>query len=258
MKVYLDVLVLLNFAVNYCLLRTTARLTGAFVQTWRLGLGAAVGAFYAALTVLPGLLFLTSGLWQMVFLGLMAATAFGVGKGQLRCTLVLLGLSFALGGLVLCMELRGFWGLLLGAVGASLFCRLFLRGGLHHAGQLVQVCIRLGDRQTRLTALRDSGNTLKDPFTGEPVLLVQADAVRLPGNIDLRDPGRALEQCSRTGLKCRLVPYRAVGGTGMLLAVKCDQVTVGGRKAGTLVALSPEPLSETGAYQALTGGGQYG
>ena len=37
MKVYLDLVVLLNFAVNYGLLRATARLTGARLAPWRLG-----------------------------------------------------------------------------------------------------------------------------------------------------------------------------------------------------------------------------
>ena len=259
MTVYLDVLVLLNFAVKYCLLRAAAGLTGVFSKGWRLVLGAAVGALYAGLTVVPGFSFLCSNLWRAVFLGLMAAAAFGFGKGQLRCIPVLLGLSFALGGLALCLQLHGFWGLILASGGVVVVCRLFFRGGLRHAGQLVPVSIRLGDRQVELTALRDSGNTLRDPFTGEPVLLAQADAAKLLNGVDLRDPGKALEQCTQVlGLKCRLVPYRAVGGTGVLLAVKCDQVTVGGKRAGTLVAFSPEPLSETGEYQALTGGGQYG
>ena len=52
MKVYLDLVVLLNFAVNYGLLRATARLTGARLAPWRLGAGAAVGALYAGACVL--------------------------------------------------------------------------------------------------------------------------------------------------------------------------------------------------------------
>lgn len=257
MTVYLDVLVLLNFAVNYCLLWATARLTGIRGKVWRLGAGAAVGALYAGLTVLPPLTFLGNNLWRTVFLGLMAVTAFGTGRGRLRCIAVLLGLSLALGGLALCLRLHSFWALILGAAAVGLLCRLFLRGGLRHAGQLVPVSIRLGARQANLTALRDSGNTLRDPFSGEPVLVAQADAAgMLLEGIDLSDPCKAMEQCK--GLKCRLIPYRALGGSGVLLAVKCDRVTINGKEAGPLVAFSPEPLSPSGEYQALTGGGQYG
>ena len=80
MKVYLDLVVLLNFAVNYGLLRATARLTGARLAPWRLGAGAAVGALYAGACVLPGLGFLAGNLWRVVFLGLMVAAAFGLGR----------------------------------------------------------------------------------------------------------------------------------------------------------------------------------
>ena len=77
MKVYLDLVVLLNFAVNYGLLRMTAQLTGARAGPWRLGAGAAVGALYAGACVLPGLGFLAGNLWRVVFLGLMVTAAFG-------------------------------------------------------------------------------------------------------------------------------------------------------------------------------------
>ena len=80
MKVYLDLVVLLNFAVNYGLLRMTAQLTGARAGPWRLGAGAAVGALYAGACVLPGLGFLAGNLWRVVFLGLMVAAGFGLGR----------------------------------------------------------------------------------------------------------------------------------------------------------------------------------
>ena len=175
MKVYLDLVVLLNFAVNYGLLRATARLTGARLVPWRLGAGAAVGALYAGACVLPGLGFLAGNLWRVVFLGLMVAAAFGLGRQQLRQGMLFLGLSLALGGLALCLRLQSFWSLVLGAGTLALLCRLFLRGGMCHAGQLVPVSIALGSKRVQLTALRDSGNTLSDPFSGQRVLVAQYD-----------------------------------------------------------------------------------
>ena len=127
---YLDLVVLLNFAVNYGLLRATAQLTGARAAPWRLGAGAGIGAVYAGACVLPGLGFLAGNLWRVVFLGLMVAAAFGFGRQQLRQGLLFLGLSLALGGLALCLQLRSFWALVLGAGFLVLLCRLFLRGGM--------------------------------------------------------------------------------------------------------------------------------
>ena len=169
-----------------------------------------------------------------------------------------LALSFALGGVALCLQLRNFWALILAAAVVALACRLFLRGGMRHAGQLTQASIALGGRQVELTALRDSGNSLTDPFTGEPVLVAQYDAVKklLPCALPRpADPAAAMTRLQAQGVGCRLIPYHALGGSGMLLAVRCDRVTVGGKAAGSLVAIAPDRLGST--YQALTGGGQY-
>jgi stage II sporulation protein GA (sporulation sigma-E factor processing peptidase) len=52
-----------------------------------------------------------------------------------------------------------------------------------------------------------------------------------------------------------LLPYRAVGvERGVLLAVRMDRVIIGEREEGTLVALSPTPVSDGGGYRVLTGG----
>lgn len=260
MKVYLDLVLLLNFAVNLCLLRATACLTGARFLGIRLSLGAALGAAYAAACLLPGVAFLGNNLWRLVFLILMCACAFGLNRGFLRKTGVLLLLSFALGGAAACLRLCSFWGLLLLGGAMALACRLFLKGSLHHAGQLVPVSLTLGDRSLHLSALRDSGNTLQDPFTGQPVLVVQgSEAEGLLGKLDLRDPAGAMAALrkSRPEVTSRLIPYRALGGPGLLLAVKCDEVRIAGKKQGRFVAFSPDSLTGTGEYQALTGGGTY-
>ena len=63
----------------------------------------------------------------------------------------------------------------------------------------------------------------------------------------LRDPAGAV----MPGI--RLIPARTVGGGGLLAAVRCERVTIGGRRGGTLVAFAREDFGD-GEYQALTGG----
>ena len=65
----------------------------------------------------------------------------------------------------------------------------------------------------------------------------------------LHDPIGAM--CGTQGL--RLIPYHGVGVNGMLLAMRCDSVTIGGQTAGNLVAFMPKSFPD-GEYQALTGG----
>ena len=98
---------------------------------------------------------------------------------------------------------------------------------------------------------RYTGNTLQDPVTGQPVLVIGADAAnRLTGlsREQLRSPVESLE--ALPGL--RLVPYRTVGGSGLMLARKYQNVKIGKWKGSQLVAFAPERLG--GGYEALTGG----
>ena len=186
------------------------------------------------------------------------------------------GASAALGGMVWGAELLGGHSLYLerGVLYSDVDLRLLLlllalcyaglsfltdRAFLHRRAELVTVTVRLGEAAVRLTALRDTGNTLTDPVDNSPVLVAEGERCRalLPMALPLDRPVEALSMLGRAGVKgWRLLPYRAVGvERGMLLAVKADSVTVGTENFGRLlVALSPTPVSDGGGYQALIGG----
>ena len=122
--------------------------------------------------------------------------------------------------------------------------------------EYTNLTIAYGGNVVRLIALRDSGNTLRDPITGEQVLVISAGAARrLTGLTEeqLRAPLETLASSIIPGL--RLIPYRAVGqGSGMLLGMRFEEVTVGPRKQSAVVAFAPEGLGNGSMYQALTGG----
>ena len=103
-------------------------------------------------------------------------------------------------------------------------------------------------------ALRDTGNTLRDPITGGEVLVIGADAAgELTGltQAQLRNPIDSLGTIP--GL--RLIPYHSIGNEGgFLLALKLQNVKIGSWKGSSLVAFAPEGLNLEGTYQALTGG----
>ena len=111
-------------------------------------------------------------------------------------------------------------------------------------------------------ALLDTGNTLSDPISGRPVLVAQRDCVAplLPAGLlpeGVYDPAGFLAGLADESWRSRfrLLPYRAVGvAGGLLLALRVDEAQVGGRSRGaSLVALSPSPVSDGGAYTALVG-----
>ena len=77
MAVYLDLVMLLNFLVDYLLLLGTNRLSGSPMTPGRCALAAVLGSVYAGACLLPGFRFLGNFLWRCVSLGLMAVLAFG-------------------------------------------------------------------------------------------------------------------------------------------------------------------------------------
>lgn len=249
---YIDLVILLNFLVDFFLLLAVNRLSGYPPGYGRCFLSATLGGIYGGICLLPGMGFLAGILWRMVFLGLMAWLAFGWQSSTLHRGVLFYLLSMALGGVAMGMSRGGTLSVIGSALGVLLLAFLsFYTSG--RGQKYVTVELRYGDKQVRLTALRDTGNSLRDPLTGQSVLVVGAKiAEELTGltREQLREPARSVTAIP--GL--RLIPYRAVGQTsGMLLAMRLQEVTIGKWKGSSLVAFAPEGLEEE-AYQALTGG----
>ena len=280
--IYVDTLFVLNGAVDYLLLLAAARLAGEPLDRLRSALGAVLGGGYAVAVFLPGLDFLARPPCRLAAAVLMVLTAFWRSRRLLRQVVIFFALACAFGGGVLAIGLLGGRGLtlsagvlssamdlkivLLSAAGCYAALSLVLRGAGRHAGpggELRQVRLTLGERQTELTALVDTGNTLTDPATGRPVLVAEADCLAplLPAGVRLgpealEDPAGALEGLEGPWRRrFRLLPYRAVGvERGLLLALRLDKVQVGGEDRGAmLAALSPTHVSDGGNYRALIG-----
>lgn len=254
MAVYLDLVFLLNFLVDWMLLLGTNRLAGYPLSWGRTALAAAAGGLYGISCLLPGFSFLGSFLWRGVSLVLMGGTAFGWHSGSLRRIGIFVLLSLAMGGLAEAVGRGDLVLLVAEAAGLWALCGVLFRNDC--AASYIPVRLCCGGRTVSLTALRDTGNTLRDPVTGEQVLVAGADvAGELLGltSRQLRDPIGTVASGRYAGL--RLIPYRSVGQPGgMLLAVRMEESTVGGKKMRPLVAFAPEDLGGGGAYRMLTGG----
>lgn len=253
MQVYLDLVMVLNFLVDFLLLVGTNRLAGYPSAKMRVIGAAALGSAYSGVCMLHGFRFLGNTLWRIVSLAGMAGIAFGWNAGAWkRCGIFVL-LSMAMGGIAMGFGRGNIPSLLLAAGGVWSLCRIAF-GGSVGGREYVPVSITYGEKNVDLIALRDSGNTLTDPITGEPVLVISPDAAeKLTGltRSQLHSPMDNLRAMS--GL--RLIPFRTVGcAGGMLLAKRFDNVKIGSRQQSALVAFAAEGLGNGQMYQALTGG----
>lgn len=278
MVVYLDRVFLLNLLLDYLLLLAAAQLSGRTLHRLRLLACAAGGGIYAVLTFLPGCGFLRTPLCQLAVGSIIALCAYG-GRG--RPALLFLLLSGGLAGFVLALGLwagsptgllgrvyRGevSWPLLLGAaLGFYVLLRLLLgQGARHGGGELLKITISVCGRKQTVTALHDTGNTLRDPVSGRPALVLERNAAEelWPPEVAavLASPLPPEEKMARlhrqgAAVTFSLLPFRSVGTpAGLLLAARSDYIEINGRRyPRTPVALSEHPVSDGGGYHALLG-----
>ncbi|MBE3577718.1 MAG: sigma-E processing peptidase SpoIIGA [Limnochordales bacterium] len=289
---YLDELalqVMLNVIADGWLLRATAHALGLFTSRIRLFFSALTGSAYYVIYRLSLLGLLWPGIpWRslpvIILAGIaMLAIAFAPFSGrrfvQICATFFLLAIVAA--GMAITVAY------LLGDPGAphwtagsvaflvavpTLASRVW--GALHrHAWRRLyqlQVTISLAGKAVNLPALLDTGNQLRDPVMGRPVLICDSGAARLllppvlwRALVSL-DRGEltaatALENPELEGRLCP-VPFSSLGqDRGILWALRPDRVlvrTVEGiyENRACLVAFLPHRLDKDGIYQALVPG----
>ena len=252
MRAYMNGVFLLNFLVDIFLLLAATRLCGYPVNLYRIMLAGLLGGVYGSSCLLPGFRFLGNLLWRVVSLGLIASTAYGISMSGARRGVIFALLSLALGGAVMGLDKGGIIEILSAAGVISLLCFFGFHGrvgGTHY----LPVELSYGEKHIRITALQDTGNTLRDPITGRQVLVVGADVAEALTGLTRQQLRAPVESVGALpGL--RLIPYRSVGSNSFLLAIRLPKVKIGTQQGSTLVVFAPDFLSPEGTYQALTGG----
>ena len=255
MRVYLDLVMILNFLVDFLLILGTNRLAGYPPGIARGAAAAFLGGVYAGICMVPGFRFLGNILWRVVFLALIGGIAFGWNRSAVQRGAVFVLLTMALGGIAMGMGNGTIPMLITAAGGLWLLCQFGFRGTLGER-EYVPVELNWGGKKLSLIALRDTGNTLRDPLTGEQVFVAGADVAKeLLGLTDrqLSAPVQTVASGILPGL--RLIPYRAVGQPGnMLIALRIPDIKVGKCTKSALVAFAPQELGRGEVYRMLTGG----
>ena len=254
MSVYLNVVMILGFLVNFLVILGTNRLAGFPPEWGRSALAAAVGGLYCGICMIPGFHCLMNTLGRLLSLMMIGLIAFGWKRDRLRRCGIFILLSIALGGIVTGLSGEKFWMTAIVVVIIWLLYQIclcnagtgkeFLPVQIAHEGNVVS-----------MIALKDTGNSLRDPVTGESVMVIGAQtAEHLLGlnKAQLLTPMETLTVSSIRGL--RLIPYRTVSGSGMLLAKRFSDVQIGDRKGSAIIAFAPEAIGRGEGYQALTGG----
>ncbi len=240
------VVMAISLCVDGLLLLSANKLTGGQGKGTRLFFGALLAALYTGACLYSGRM---SGPWErLLCLVLVAAVSFGVEKESLLPAAAYLAANG-----VAAILAKGI-GDGHGAVAAALVAALcMLRGNFDN--RTVAVKLRYGTQELSIRALRDTGNCLQDPLTGDSVLVLGAEAAKMLLGLELRqlqDPVATVAEGKVRGL--RLIPYQTVGGKGLMLALRIRDVQIGKIRKSKVVAFAPCMLNERNGFQGLTGG----
>ena len=264
MEIYLDVLILENIVINYMILAVTARFSRNRTSSFRLFLGALIGALYVILILMPDMKIYTSVLAKIILSFVIVAVAFKPEKllSYLKtlalfyvATFIFAGAGFALlffnakGGIVkngiimtsLPLLDTKWTQILLGLILAGIVTRVLWEIIQHwfiKEKVLVQLYISFDRKIIGLYALVDTGNALHDPITNMPVVVVEFEALKeiLPeeirsifekaGEDDLNSVSTAISQ-SAWFTRFRLIPFTSLGReNGMLIGFKPDYIEI--------------------------------
>lgn len=241
MVIYIDILLALNWWIDFLLLLGVRRAMGGGAKSWRLAVGALVGALSCLVLFLPPLSVWLSLLIRLCAAALMVTVAFRRRSWQDwgRRVLLLFALSAGLAGLCgafyFFLAPQGFYvfngvvyysvpPLLLVALTVVCYGLLWLSEQLlrRRAPKEHLFRVRLTHEGSSVTfpCLYDSGNHLTEPFSGRPVLVVERgvaeELLPVPPSVE--------EMPVEKGW--RLVPYDTLGGSGLLPAFLTDSAVV--------------------------------
>lgn len=250
---YADVLFIVNFSMDYVTLYLTSSLLHLKRRMWRMVLASSLGALGGVLSAVYIRSSLLTSVFGVLLCALMTYAAYGSAPlfPFFRRTAAVWGSGAFIGGVVTAAASSGrgiagiLPGVIVGGITAAVALSRFTGGG---APKSAEVEISLSGKSVKLCAMTDSGNLLREPISGRPVILLSdSAATRLVGATSLEMPEEKLPP--ELGKRLRLIPYRTVEGAGMLRGFMPDRIAVEGSECDAVFAV--EQGGSYGGYEAL-------
>lgn len=256
MIVYADILILVNFTVDYFLLLLAARFLHKKTKLHRLLLGAAAGGAFSLYIFLPQSNFFVQSAVQILMCAALCLISFGFGgiKAFFKNVAVLFCVNFAYSGAMIAVWLIFKpYGMainnsvvyfnisplflilfsVLGYIAVSILRRVLENKFPQNTS--CEVTVLCAERALTLIGIADTGNSLDDVFGLSRIFITEAEVVD------------ALVDCSERKTRYRAVPCSTVTGTEILDGYRIDgaEILYKRRKytfKSPVLAVSREPL----------------
>ncbi len=241
MVIYADVLFLVNFIFNYPALLILGKAMKLRVRQWRICLGGAVGALGSTLIFcaeiqsmllkipLAFLMIFCAYGWQgkqtfSVFAAFLLITAAVSGLASALVSAVSIGSDSAIRNGIVYFDISGKLLFMILLVVYPTICLLSKGLRARKNRKVYPTVIERAGKSVSVEALFDSGNKLKEPMTGRPVVVAEWEAVK-----DLFETPAEFSQLPEKIEEYRLwlIPYSALGKTdGRIFAFLADRISI--------------------------------
>jgi stage II sporulation protein GA (sporulation sigma-E factor processing peptidase) len=275
--------------MDYMILWSTAKLMHYDLNKIRLVVGSFIGAVFSIIILFPELYFLNYIIVKIIFsILIVLATFFPFKLKKLFSILIYFYfMNFAVGGIVIGLiflfnsnNLMNknklllkifyfnfkylFWAVIFILVLSLLYRNVFKNHFNNMVNVPVTICIN--NKIITTKALLDTGNNLKDPMSGMPVIVTDFNVIKdvLPLSFQKMCTGNyeitlnELSKITDTALykRLRIIPFNSVGKTsGMMIGIIPDEIIVNQREPVKLkkviVGLSNKNLFSKGDYGIL-------
>jgi len=290
-NVYVDILFIINLVVNYFVLFTTNKLLKNKRSEWRLLVGAALGAFYVILLIFFPNLGLYTLLSKVLFSFLIILVSFSPPTFLefIKALVTFYISAFVFAGAVLYFVHMNDGDniirngiiyisynmkstvLLISVCLLAIFLKKIYKIfqlNISKSQFLVPLTVVFDNKITKVCALIDTGNSLYDPLTNSPVVVVEFRAIKkiLPpeiqkifectGDIDFYYATQIMNDTSWFP-RFRLIPFSSLGrDNGILMGFRPDYVQIGEKEQAksvkdVIVGIYNKALCKNENYEAL-------
>ena len=242
MTIYLDIVFLENALMNYIILYATGFVQKRKMKNFKLIISSVLGALYAIISYLK-IIPIYSTLFMKILLSvIMIYVAFNNenAKQLLKNLLLFYLASFVIGGCALAMlymispkrvsfqngVLVGTYPmkitLIAGLVGFFIIQYSFSlnKRQMKIKDLLCELEIVVNNKKVKMKGYIDSGNTLKDPISKKPVIIVEREVMQESVDVNKLIGGDE-------NLKIRLIPFKSIGKqNGMLIGIRPEYVKI--------------------------------
>ena len=233
--VYIDVLITVNIFVDFILLLCTQKLLNIRAKLLRVIIAGISGGFFSLAALLPTMPFGLNFLSDIIFAAAMVFIAFGFGNPKifLRRVAVYFALSFSFCGLMIFVyntfhpagmeiyndtvyfNISPFMLIILSLV-SYYTMKLIKRVTKGVCGKKVcQIEIAVNEEITSFSAAVDTGCTVKEPFSGDYVIIAEDAILR-----DLRFRNDTM----------RVIPFESLGGSGFIRGYRVKSIKIDGKE----------------------------